>query len=384
MARILIGTYMVRYPLGGNLSWALQYLTGLKELGHEVYALEKYVHDDSCYDPVEKQMTNNCAYGIKTVADLLARFGMEDHWCFVSKGEQYHGLDKKKVEALFKSADLFIENGSHGVWKEEIAASGIKSAYVDVDPAFTQIHFYHKKKAGRALPEFDHYFTNGLNVGQPGNTIPTVDIDWKYIFNPVNLNLFSPAPPTAEGAYSTIMNWKSYAEDATYLGVTYGHKDIEFEKFATLPQNVPVKMEMAVTSTPSGKEKQLRELGWQVRNAQEVTFTYDLFLNYLSGCRGEFSVVKNMYAATHSGWFSDKSAAFMATGRPVVLQETGFSKHLPTGRGLFAVRDVEEAQAAIEIIEDNYPIHARAARDIAAEYLDTRKVLRNFLKEVGL
>lgn len=384
MARIIIGTYMVRYPLGGNLSWALQYITGLKDLGHEVYVVEKYVHDDSCYDPVAKQMTNDCSYGIKTVVDLLRRFGLDDRWCFVSKGELYHGLDKKNVEVLFQTSDLFIENGSHGVWRDEIAASGITTAYIDVDPAFTQINFYHKKKAGRAIPEFDHYFTNGLNIGQPGNIIPTVDIEWNYIFNPVNLNLFTGAALVTGGAYSTIMNWKSYAEDATYLGVRYGHKDIEFEKFATLPQLVPVQLEMAVTSTPAGKEKHLRQLGWQVRNAQEVTFTYDLFLNYLSGCRGEFSVVKNMYAATCSGWFSDKSAAFLATGRPVILQETGFSQHLPTGLGLFAVKNVEEAQAAIEIIEENYPKHAHAARDIAAEYLDTRKVLRNFLQTAGL
>ena len=180
------------------------------------------------------------------------------------------------------------------------------------------------------------------------------------------------------------MNWKSYIEDVKYKGATYGHKDMEFEKFSDLPKHVPFPLEVALTSAPSGKEKVLKAQGWRVANAHAVTSTYDHFMKYISNCKGEFSVVKNMYAATCSGWFSDKSAAFLASGRPVVLQETGFSNYIPCGEGLFAVKNTEEAANAIETIESNYDWHSKRAFEIAQEYLDTTKVLGKLLKESGI
>jgi hypothetical protein len=141
---------------------------------------------------------------------------------------------------------------------------------------------------------------------------------------------------------------------------------------------------VALANIPDNKDKELEQLGWKVKHAQDVTYTYDIFQNYLKNVKGEFSVVKNMYAATSSGWFSDKSAAFLASGRPVVLQETGFSRHLPVGEGLFAVNDVSEAKEAIDMIERDYHRHSKKAREIAHEFLDTEKVLGQFLNEINL
>ena len=375
---------MVRYPLGGNLSWAIQYLTGLKDLGHDVYMVEKYVHADSCYHPVKKAMSDDCSHGIDAVSNLLKRFGLEDHWCFVGAGDVYYGMSKQSIENVFARADLFIENGSHGVWRDELAKSRATLAYIDVDPAFTQINMFHKQRRGDELPDFDFYFTNGWNVGRPDNVIPTCGISWKYIFNPVNTRLFRTMTPPDRASYSTIMNWKSFPENAKYKGIEYGHKDMEFEKFIDLPECVPATLELAIASAPPKKQEALAARGWLINNAQEVTSTYDSFMDYLVSSKGEFSVVKNMYAATCSGWFSDKSAAFLASGRPVILQETGFSQYLPVGEGLFAVKDLQEAKEAIETIESNYAHHAAMAMDIAFEYLDTRKVLGNFLTEIGI
>lgn len=379
-----MGSYMVRYPLGGNLSWALQYLTGLRDLGHDVYVVEKYVHADSCYDPVQQVMTNDCTYGVQTVSELLGRFDLKDHWCFVSHDQEYYGMSKNKITEIFERANLYIENGSHGAWAEEVASSNAVSAYIDVDPAFTQMNFYRQLLKGNSIPVFDFYFTNGMNIGIPGNIIPTCNIDWKFIYNPVNVKLFEPAPPSQRAPYSTIMNWKSYAENAMYNGVSYGHKDLEFEKFLRLPVLVSAPMEIALSSTPPGKKKELTEQGWLLKNAQQVTFTYDLFKDYLLSCKGEFSVAKNMYVATDSGWFSDKSAAFLASGRPVILQDTGFSRYLPVGEGLFGVKNVDEAREAIESIEGNFKLHSNKAREIACDYLDTGKVLEGFLNVVGV
>jgi hypothetical protein len=384
MAKVIVGAYMVRYPLGGNLSWALQYLTGLKDLGHDVYMVEKHVYDESCFDPIKQVLTNDCSQGVKIVSELLERFGLKDKWCFVGHDDFYYGMSKNEVETLFKEADLFIENGSHDAWDEERFASKITSVFIDVDPAFTQIKWYNRANNGFPVPTYDHYYTNGLNVGRPGNILPTNDIEWRYIFNPANTKHFKVTTPPEDAAYSTIMNWRSYYARPKYKGIAYGHKEEEFIKFQHLPEHVDVPLEVTIANIPLNKDKELESMGWRVRHAQEVTFTYDTFMQYLTNCRGEFSVVKNMYAATDSGWFSDKSAAFLASGRPVVLQETGFSHHLPVGEGLFAVRTIEEAKEAIVRIEENYNLHSARAREIAIEYLDTSKVLRNFMTSLGL
>ena len=383
MATIIMGSYMVRYPLGGNLSWALQYLTGLKDLGHDVYFVEKHMYEDSCFDPVKQILSNDCTAGVKIVSELLDRFGLGDSWCFVGEGNEYYGLSKVEIETVFKRADLYIENGAHEAWNEELSSSKAITAYIDVDPAFTQIRWHNSKKYGFTVPKFDYYFTNGLNVGLEGNILPTCGLNWKYIFNPVNTKLFHHSAPNVHSPYSTIMNWKSYDIKPKFNGIAYGHKEDEFHKFQELPSIIDHPLEIALANVPDGKDIELEKLGWKIRHAQEVTYTYDIFLDYLANVRGEFSVVKNMYAATCSGWFSDKSAAFLASGRPVVLQETGFSSHLPVGEGLFAVNDLMEAKEAIEKIESNYQLHSDRALEIAKEYLETTKVLGNFLDELG-
>ncbi len=383
MATIILGSYMVRYPLGGNLSWALQYLFGFKELGHDIYFVEKYVHSDSCYDPAKQVLSDDCSYGVKVVSDLLTHYGMENKWCYVEQGEIYHGLSKKEINDVFKRADIYIENGAHGAWDEESTSSSALRIYIDVDPAYTQIRFDYASTHGISIPDYDRYYTNGLNVGKAGNIIPTAGINWAYIFNPVNTGLFNRTTPPIKAPYSTIMNWKSY-ESIEYKGITYGQKDVEFEKFISLPKLVNVPVEVAVSGLHIAKENELREKGWSINSAQKVTFSFNSFRKYLSNCKGEFSVCKNMYTATCSGWFSDKSAAYMANGRPVVVQDTGFSKYLPVGEGLFAVADVNEAKNAIEIIESDYDWHCKKAWEIGCEYLDAKKVLRKFLNELGV
>ncbi len=382
MATIIIGSYMVRYPLGGNLSWALQYLVGFKELGHDVYMVEKSAYPNSCYDPVKQVISDDCTYGVQVVSELLGNYGLEDKWCFVDAANVYHGLSKTRINEVFKNADLYIDSGAHGTWEEE-AALAHSTVYIDVDPAYTQIRFDYASTHNIYLSAYDYYYTNGMNVGKVGNIIPTVGIDWRYIFNPVCIQLFERKKPSPKAPYSTIMNWKSY-DDVKYNGITYGQKDIEFEKFKTLPQIVNAPLEIAVSGLHPEKEKELKEKGWSINDAQRVTFSFNSFQEYLANCRGEFSVCKNMYTATCSGWFSDKSAAYMASGRPVIVQETGFSKYLPVGEGLFAVSNVNEAKDAIDNIESNYDRHCNKAWELANEYLEAKKVLKKFLNELSL
>ncbi len=381
MARIILGSYMFRYPLGGMNSWVLQYLLGLKDIGHDVYFVEKYGYANSCYDPEKELMSDDCSYGLKLVSELLTRFGLENKWCFVARNDVYHGLSRQQINEIFRSADLFIDMGAHGNWAEESELAALK-VLIDGEPGYTQINWARKIEEGIHVPEYDRYFTNGKNVGTPGNPVPTLGLKWEHIYSPVNTMLFPVTGPVINASYSTVMNWQSH-DSVKYNGIEYGQKDVEFKKFIDLPRFTHVPIEVAV----SGKnipEQTLKENRWIVRNGKTVSLTFDAFRYYLSACRGEFSVCKNVFVANNTGWFSDKSAAFLACGKPVILQDTGFSKHLPVGIGLFAVTNINDAKEAILEIEKNYGRHTSTAREIASEYLESKKVMRQFLNELSI
>lgn len=379
MARIVLGSYMVRYPLGGMMSWVLQYLVGLSRLGHDVYFVEKAGGPDACFDPTRSCMTDRCEYGTRRVQELLSRFDLGGRWCFVDWDGHYHGVAKTEIEAVFASADVFIDMGTHGAWLDEASCCGVR-VLVDGEPAFTQLKMERRAATGVVADSYDLYFTTGQNIGTDASTAPTGGKPWRHLFHPVVPAMFDPVvPPRATAPYTTVMNWQSY-EPVEFDGVCYRHKDVEFQKFLKLPERTQVRLEVAV----SGRVPRdtLTAAGWATRGAHEVTHTFDSFVDYIKASRGEFGVCKSGYVVSNSGWFSDRSAAYLACGRPVVVQETGFSEHLPTGHGLFAVNTVEEAAASLEAIESNYALHSRAARDIAEEWLAPEKVLRGFLEEI--
>jgi hypothetical protein len=379
MARIIAGSYMVRYPLGGMMSWTLQWLVGLHRLGHEVIFVEKSHYSHSCYNPLTRESGDDCAHGLKTVTGLFARHGLNDGFCYVDFAGNYHGMNREKIGACFRTADLFIDLGTHGAWLEEASDAALR-VLVDGEPGYTQI----RMEAGLfgESGRYDRYFSNGANIGTRHSSAPTAGRDWKPVFNPVVTELFDVVPPPAGARHSTVMNWQSHAP-CEYQGRQYGQKDVEFARFMDLPRHVAAGMELAVSGSkiPSAE---IKAAGWEMRDAQEVTISYEAYRDYIRACRGEFSVCKNIFVDLHTGWFSDRSAAYLASGRPVVLQDTGFSRHLPTGEGLFAVNDMAEAAAAIAEIEADYGRHARKAREIARDCLDADVILKPFLHETGI
>lgn len=381
MARIILGSYMVRYPLGGMLSWPLQWLVGLARLGHDVFFVEKSGYPHSCYDPVHDAMSDDCAYGVATLHTLLARFDLHDKWCFADAAGRYHGLSRQRVVDVFKSADLFIDMGTHGSWLDEADRCGLR-VLIDAEPAYTQMKMAKRLALGDTLPCYDHYYTVGCNIGTARSSAPTAGKNWRHLFNPVVVDLFRPERPTPGAAFTTVMNWQAH-EPLEFEGRTYGQKDVEFTRFIDLPTRVRATLEVAV----SGKNvpvSTLRQRGWQVRDAHEVTVSVDSFGRYIRHSLGEFSVCKNVFTATNSGWFSDRTAAYLASGRPAIVQDTGFGEELPCGAGLFAFRTVAEAAAAIDEVCSDYERHSRSARETACQYLDAPKVLGAFLRELGI
>jgi hypothetical protein len=342
--------------------------------------VEQSGYPNSCLDPVRRTVGDDCSHGTAVVDALLARFGLAGRWCYVDTAGAYHGCSRERVRDLFRSADVFVDLGTHGAWLGDVPGGCVR-VLVDGEPGSTQMKMEAKLAAGERLPEYDHYFSNGANVGTPRSDAPTAGRRWRAVFNPVALDLFEPVPPPPGAPFTTVMTWQAH-DPIRFNGRKYGQKDVEFRRFADLPRRTVVPLELAI----GGKcpRDELLAAGWRVRDGREVTVTFDGYRAYIRHSRGEFGVCKNVFVATRSGWFSDRSAAYLAGGRPVVLQDTGFSDHLPCGRGLFAVRTADEAAAALDAVAADYDRHSRWAREVAAEYLDTTRVLGRFLAQVGL
>jgi len=381
MARIVVGSTMVRYPLGGMNQWVLAWLVGFQRLGHDVYLVEKSGWPNSCYDLSNRVMTDDCSYGVAVVSVLLRRFGLADNWCFIDATGRYHGMTRERVEAAFGSADLFLDLEGNE-WLVEAADVGTR-VFVDAEPGWCQIRMEKGRRAGRESPDSHHYYyTDGRNIGTGRSTAPTGGKEWRHMFPPVLIDLFPYHPVSKYAPFTTVMNWQSH-KHVEFDGITYGQKEMEFAKFLDLPSRVAAPLEIAVSGADVPRQ-QLKEYGWHVRDADDVAVTIDSYKQYILGSRGEFTVAKNVFVATNCGCFGDREGYYMASGRPVVLQDTGFSAHLPCGEGLFAVRTVEEAAAAIEEIERDYARHSKSARAIAEEYLSATKVLAKLLDELGI
>lgn len=370
---------MVRFPLGGVQSWVLQYLVGLARLGHDVHYVEKSPFPGSCYDPAVDAMTDDCSRGVTDADALLRRFGLANRWAYVDSAGRWHGRPRRLVEQVLGSADLFVEMGSYGDWLTEAAGAAMR-VYVDTEPGFTQMLMHERVGSGAVQADYDRYYTDGVNIATGASTAPTAGRTWHALTSPVVTGLFAAGSPPGD-AFTTVMSWGSQRRQA-FGGVVYGQKDLEFGRFLDLPMLASAPMEVAVSGrdAPVGR---LRAAGWRVRDANDISRSVDSYWRYIAGSRGEFSVCKNVFVATNCGWFSDRSAVYLASGRPVVLQDSGYSAYLPCGKGLFAVGSAGEAAEAIDRIEADYEMHARGARAVAEEFLDARVVLGRFLRELG-
>jgi hypothetical protein len=382
MATILFCSFAVRHPVGGVLSNNLQFLTGFRRLGHDVYLLEKAGYDESCFDPERRVSSDDCSCGIRRIGRLLDRHDLRGKWCYVAADGSYHGMSRSEVESVIARADLFIDRGLHRSWDEETAEVPVR-VLLDPDPGFRQVKLAQAAASGRSLPRYDAYYTYGHNIGTRRSSAPAAGLRWRHLFHPVDTALYAPGPPPLPDApWTTVMNWQPL-DRVEYAGRVYGMKDAQFRHFEDLPARVSVPMEVAVEGR-SVPEDRLRASGWRVVSALDVTASYATYHDYLRRSFGEFSVVKDVYRRLRVGWFSDRSAAYLAHGRPVVVQSNGIGGHLPIGEGLFEVADVDEAVDAIEQVGRDPARHSAAARRIAEEHLDSRVVLGRFLDELGI
>ena len=371
MANIIFASYFFRYPLGGMVSWALQYLLGIRAGGHDVCLVERADYCDAFYCPDRRVLTDDPQTGLRRLTPVLEKYDLKK-WRLVDRFGHAYGMSDLQFEEFFRSADLLIDGGNHGAWLPFIK-DGQKTILIDGEPGYTQIRWV----TGQSIAlDFDMYFSNGMLLGTPASRAPTAGKLWRHVFNPVMPGFFAAQPPCGGSAWTTIMNWQSH-KVVEYAGKIYGQKDVEFEKLFDLPARTRVPLSVGI----SGKapHERMKNCGWLIEDAQQITQTVADYKNHIYRSRGEFSVCKNVFVALRTGWFSDRSAAFLASGRPVILQDTGFSEVLPTGEGLFGFRCTEDALASIDAVESDYVRHSLKAREIAQEYLAADKIMAGLI-----
>lgn len=375
--RIVVTGLIGQYPLGGIAWHYFQFVLGLAQLGHEVYYLEDT--QQYPYNPEEGGLAKDCSFNTKFIANIMDRYGLAERWayCFPFQN-QWFGLSEIKRKEIIRSADILL-NVSGTFARPGDYREIPKLVYIDTDPVFTQIKLARGQMDFKRLVDLhDRQFTFGESFSEQ---IPETGHHWIPTRQPVVLKEWENVIPPRD-TYTTIMNWTSH-NDVMFEGKAYGQKDKEFKRFLQFPKSAAsINLEIAVNA---GKTRRtpydlLRYNGWQVVDPDDVCPDMDSYRNYIIGSKGEWSVAKNGYIQGQAGWFSDRSACYLAAGRPVILQETGFSKVLPVGEGLFAYRTVEEAKESLEKVESDYARHSGAARNIAENYFDSDKVLSRLIE----
>ena len=367
--RILFAGIVARYPFGGVAWCSLMYLVGLRALGHEVF----YIEDtgECVYDPERNTISPDPSYGTRYLQEMLEPFDLGDRWCFVNYDGTYHGRSHGDVRSYCADADLFVNlSGGSWFWRDEYARIP-RRVFVDSDPVFTQLAIAKGVEwYVRFFRRFDHLFTFGANIGTQACDVPTGDFEWEHTWQPVTTELWHTAAPPVGDKLTTVMTWKT----ESFADVD-GDKDREFLRFIDLPSRMPGRFQLAV----NGPMRLLQKHGWSPVEAMTISRTPWDYRDFIQRSWAEFGIAKHAYTTRRSGWFSDRTACYMAAGRPAVVQDTGWTAHLPSGTGLIGFDTPDEALAGLERLATDYSGHARRAREIARDCFDASRVLPSFL-----
>ncbi len=387
--RIIVTGLVGLYPVGGVAWDYLQYVIGLARLGHDVY----YHEDTWCwpYHPLDKTYTSEGNYSAKYIDDFFTRYAPElkGRWHYLHLHETSFGMNRAAFDDVARTAELFL-NVSGACMIPDSLSSQCAKVFLDTDPGYNQImlseRFAWSENVERwcaSVLEHDRYFTYAENLYGPDCGVPKLGIAWKTTRMPIVSDLWDPlarqCPPTI-APWRTVVTWNGFKGKVTYKGTEYGSKGVEFEKLIDLPRRTRLSLAAAVGGVNAPLEK-LAQNGWQVLDGPSVTVTPSDYQQFIVGSRGEISPAKHVYVAMRTGWFSCRSACYLAAGRPVVVQDTAFTAVLPVGEGILPFTNLEEAVAAIHEVEGNYARHTKAARAIAEEYFDSDKVLNQLINE---
>jgi len=406
--RVVVTGLMAQHPSLGGMTWHyLQYVVGLRMLGHDVYYFEDSGEVPYTLDggPSRRDwVAPDCSANVGYLNAILGRYGLADRWAYrYPPDDAWFGMKGAHRKEVLRSADLLI-NVSGSLEHPHRYRDVRRLVYIDTDPVVTQIKCLAETPTFSArVDAHDVHFSFGEKFS---DEVPKTGHEWLPTRQPVVISEWRPAEHTRD-VYSTVMSWTSYAP-LRHAGRVYGQKDIEFQRFVELPAHVaPTRLEVAMARTqhrnwqaqldnlPSRVANFVREhkvwnpklllehTGWSVVDANERCGDLDSYRNYIQSSRGEWAVAKHAYVQGRPGWFSERSACYLASARPVVVQDTGFRAVLPVGEGLLSFTTVTEAAEAIREVESDYARHSRAAREIAEAYFDSGKVLTSLVEQAA-
>ncbi|MEG5038479.1 MULTISPECIES: hypothetical protein [unclassified Microcoleus] len=382
--KIIVFGIFFWYPLAGVTYQFLHYLIGLRRLGYDPY----YIEDSSCwiYDPRINDLSGDASGNIEAMVPILEAHGFRNRWAFRGNypGGQCYGMTEDQILQLYREADAFLNvTGSQEIREEHLTCP--RRIYVESDPFSYQVWVSQGDEATIAeLSAHDTHFSFGENLGEPDCSLPVERFHWLPTRQPIVLDLWDNPYKSDGAAYNTITTWHNKDKNISYQGDTYyWTKDREFEKVLDLPSRCQVPFELATLVSEEVKQL-LEKHGWRHVDSIGISQDVERYRTYIQGARGEFTVARDQYVRPRTGWFSDRSACYLAAGRPVITQDTGFSKFLPTGRGLFGFTTMEDILTAIDAIESDYEGNCLAAREIATEYFAAEKVISSLMQRANL
>jgi hypothetical protein len=378
--KIVVSGMIAGDPRQGGATWAvLQYVLGLRRLGHEVLFVEP-VHEKALR-PARAPFaaTENAAY----FRDVMEQFDIVSSALLLAATRQTIGLSFPELQRWVERADLLVNIS--GMLAENALTEPIAvRAYLDLDPGFNQL-WHEAEGIDMRFDGHTHFVTIGLAIGQPECSVPTCGRTWLTTLQPIVLPYWPIAAQPPRHGFTTVGNWRGYGS-IEHQGVFYGQKAHSLRPLISLPTRTKERFRLALAIDP-GEAKDVAALaanGWELVDPAQVAGSPNDYRRFIQDSKAEFGIAKSGYAASRCGWFSDRSICYLASGRPVLAQDTGFTRFLPTGAGLLSFTDAESALTGLEQLNQDYAGHAQAARAIAADYFDSDKVLTRLLQQLGV
>ena len=374
--RLVLAGIVGRYPVGGVTWCALQYIAGFQRLGYDVFYLEDT--GECNFDPVQNAIATDPAYALDYIRSQLELVGLEDSWAYVDYQGGYHGKTRAQVTEACAGADLMV-NLSGGCWMVRPEYEKLPKIFIDTDPGFTQQAI---ADAGEGwyrdfFAAHDALFTFALCADDPSSKLAETPFRWHPTIQPVELDFWpvTPAPPDAP--FTTILSWTT----DSFPGMGKGKGD-EILRLTAVPERTSERILLAISGKPPTEV--LTEHGWELTDAVEATIDAEAYRRFIQSSKAELGFAKAMYVETRSGWFSDRTQCYLASGLPALVRETGFSDVLPVGEGLLSFEDADGILEGIEGIASEYELHCRRAREVAQEHFAATNVLGSLLETAGM
>src|SRR5437870_6538118 len=386
--RIVVMGFMGSMPIAGVIWQHIHYIVGMQRLGQDVY----YIEDSARlpYNPETFEVTNEFDYAARLLGRLSREFGFKNRWAFCARylpGNPTAGLPLKKIRQLYREADAILNVCGTQEFNEDLLVSD-RILYVESDPGVEQIKIDKGVKSTiEYLQRHRALFTFGENVGTKSFLVPTHGFKWLPTRQPVVTDLWrTERSPSCAAVFTTVANWStSGLKDISWRRRKYlWSKSREFLRFVAAPKKSGETFELATNIQDRKIRKKFRTNGWRFTSPLQMSVDYWMYRDYIQQSKGEFTVAKDQYVRLNTGWFSDRSACYLAAGRPVITQETGFTKNYGGDAGLLAFRSLGEIAEAVKMINADYKKHSDAARQIAREVFEAEKVLKSLLDRAGI